>query len=818
LPQNINIDYRQIINPFARAFAQLPNAVILANQFGEIVFVNNHAMSILQSIPSVASYFATNDYPNGFSILENKMLFQHLMADIEFDALWQVNKNNETEFEWQLSPKNNQNQTTPLNIKISWLKDIALPIAVICLKDATITFKNQHSKNENETRLERALSGTSDGLWDWDLIKRSLWFSKRFKQLLDYDESKFNQQFKSFEENIHPEDLDGFKQALDEHLEDHLPFDIEYRLKTAAGQWRWFRARGQAIWDINDNPILMSGSIMDITLQKAAYLQIEKYTQSLEQLHHITTVTNLDFDEKIEFLLDLGTRVFDLDCGIISHINDLDYMINYSVGSEGPRPGTVLNFADTYCQTTVELNCPTGYHQASKSHLERHPCFSNLKIEAYIGTPIFVNHTLLGTLCFTSKQPKQDPFVKTDYSLIQLFAEWIGNELASAETKMLLKESNALQKAILNSAPIAIIYTNTSGIITSFNRGAESLLEYSPQEIEHKNTPIIFHLESELVKRIQISRPKRVSYLDYLEQLLLLPDRETEWTFVKKSGVQFAAQISVTAVYDNLNSLTGYLILATDMSERKHTEQLLIEAKNQAEQNDRMKSEFINMMSHELRTPLTVILGYLPILQNKDFPIETADIHSIADEMQSSGDHLLQLINDLLDLSKIEAGKLALKKESLDLQPILAEAIDTFRNKANMKGLELICSCPDLTIFADKFRVNQILFNLIGNSIKFTDKGYIKVSASIILSNNKQNPLVEICIEDTGIGIKAQDIDFIFERFKQSGEINKNSLAGTGLGLAITKQLVQMHNGTIEVTSELNKGTFFKFTLPSSNV
>jgi PAS domain S-box-containing protein len=818
LPNTFKIDYRPIVEPFAKAFAQLPNAVILANQFGEIVFLNSAAFTILYSIPSVSAYFKQNKYTDGFNESKNKVQFQHLISDTEFDGLWQVNKKNETEFEWHLSPKNQDNQTIPLNIKIRWLKETALPIAVICVKDATLQLKSQFGKNENETRLERALSGTSDGLWDWDLIKPSLWFSKRFKQLLDYNEAKFDLEFSSFEDNIHPDDLESFKQALDEHLEDHLPFDIEYRLKTAKRQWRWFRARGQAIWDINDNPILMSGSIMDISLQKAAYLQIEKYTQSLEQLHHITTVTNLDFDEKIEFLLDLGTRVFDLDCGLISRINELDYTIAYSVGAEAPRPNTVLNFNDTYCQTTVELNCPTGYHQASKSELEKHPCYRHLKIEAYIGTPIFVNHTLLGTLCFTSNQPKQDPFVKTDYSLVQLFAEWIGNELASAETKMLLKESNALQKAILNSAPIAIIYTSTAGTITSFNRGAESLLQYSPIDIEHKFTPLLFHLESELHQKMSFRCDQAFSCLDYLEQLIAMPNGESEWTFVKKSGAEFPAQISITAVYDNLNSQTGYLILASDMSERKRTEKLLIEAKNQAEQNDRMKSEFINMMSHELRTPLTVILGYLPILQNKDFPISPEEIYSIADEMQSSGDHLLQLINDLLDLSKIEAGKLALKKERLSLKPILAEAIETFRNKADSKGLKLICHCPNLTIYADKFRINQILFNLIGNSIKFTENGFIKVSAALLEptdTTSHENP-IEISVEDSGIGIQAKDINFIFERFKQSGQINRNSLAGTGLGLAITKQLVQLHKGQIDVASKLGKGTCFKFTLPSA--
>ncbi len=259
----------------------------------------------------------------------------------------------------------------------------------------------------------------------------------------------------------------------------------------------------------------------------------------------------------------------------------------------------------------------------------------------------------------------------------------------------------------------------------------------------------------------------------------------------------------------------------------------LKQAQEAAEAASRAKSEFLNTMTHELRTPLTVILGFTPILSNLgtmpsvralqaqfDRPdpdidaIRAAvgavieDISKFARTMDRSGKHLLSLVNDILDLSKAEAGRIDITPAPLDLDKALSAVVDQFAPEARKKGVRLSYHTQAPKIWADEVRLQQILVNLVGNALKFTSKGEIEITAA------DAGDMVEIHVRDTGCGIPADAIDKIFATFTQIDTSDTRKAAGTGLGLAITKKLVTLHGGTIRVESTPGKGSTFVFTMP----
>lgn len=224
----------------------------------------------------------------------------------------------------------------------------------------------------------------------------------------------------------------------------------------------------------------------------------------------------------------------------------------------------------------------------------------------------------------------------------------------------------------------------------------------------------------------------------------------------------------------------------------------------------RLKADFLNLISHELRTPLTVILGNTPLLTDPARLPEPDEIAAIAREMEKEGRQLLALINDLLDLSRIEAGRLTLAVKEVDARRIAGEALERVRPLAGRKGVGLTWEGGPLTVVADPARLKQILVNLLENAVKFTEAGEIRAGVEA------GGTMARFTVSDTGCGIRPEDLDRIFDAFRQVDSSSTRSVAGTGLGLAIARRLVEMHGGRIRVKSRYGRGSAFTFTIPLS--
>lgn len=251
--------------------------------------------------------------------------------------------------------------------------------------------------------------------------------------------------------------------------------------------------------------------------------------------------------------------------------------------------------------------------------------------------------------------------------------------------------------------------------------------------------------------------------------------------------------------------------LMEELAARKRAEAALQQAKETAEAATRHKSEFLANMSHELRTPLNAIIGFSEVLLEKMFGELNEKQEEYLHDILSSGQHLLALINDILDLSKVEAGKMELEPAVFNLRELLEGSLVMVKERALAHGLTLSLDIAKEidTFVGDERKVKQILFNLLSNAVKFTpDRCKVSVSAT------KANGAVQVVVRDTGIGIAAEDQQQIFEAFQQVGKGTVGKAEGTGLGLALTKKFIELHGGRIWVESNLGKGSAFTFTLP----
>src|SRR5512133_2025132 len=251
----------------------------------------------------------------------------------------------------------------------------------------------------------------------------------------------------------------------------------------------------------------------------------------------------------------------------------------------------------------------------------------------------------------------------------------------------------------------------------------------------------------------------------------------------------------------------------SDVTQLKNTEDELKTAKEKAEESDRLKSAFMANMSHEIRTPMNGVLGFAELLKRPDVDQETR--MKYVDIIEMSGRRMLNIINDLIDISRIEAGLIEVKKEKTDIRKLLSELRLLFTPESEKRGIALMCNIElppgEFSVDTDKTKLAQIIINLIKNALKFTESGgTIELGCNI---NDEYNLL--IFVKDTGIGIQKELHDTIFERFRQGDSNNKHD--GVGLGLAISKAYVELLGGQIQVKSEPDKGSEFSFTLPFSN-
>ncbi|WFR63325.1 PAS domain S-box protein [Paenibacillus amylolyticus] len=371
-----------------------------------------------------------------------------------------------------------------------------------------------------------------------------------------------------------------------------------------------------------------------------------------------------------------------------------------------------------------------------------------------------------------------------------------------------IQELSKQHELILNTVTEGIYGLDADGITMFMNPAAASMFGYEAKEFIGKNShPIIHHTRADGSHFPKEECPIQMTVLDGQRRSI------KEDVFWRKDGSSFLVQYQVTPIIEQ-GQIQGAVVVFNDVTGERE----IVRAKETAELAAQAKSEFLSMVSHEIRTPMNGIVGMTELLIGTDLSEEQREYAEI---IQDSGDALLNILNDILDFSKLESGKMALAYEPFALRNMLEQVAELFKPRADEKHLEiryrLNPSIPEFMV-GDAIRIRQILVNLVGNALKFTDQGSIDVNVDIIKGRKPEDSVLDFAVQDTGIGIPADKLDQLFQSFSQLHPVINRKYGGTGLGLVISKRLVEIMGGSISVESIEGEGSTFRFAVPAASV
>ncbi|OIN59281.1 PAS domain-containing hybrid sensor histidine kinase/response regulator [Arsenicibacter rosenii] len=367
----------------------------------------------------------------------------------------------------------------------------------------------------------------------------------------------------------------------------------------------------------------------------------------------------------------------------------------------------------------------------------------------------------------------------------------------------IIRYSEEKYRGIIENMELGLIEVDNHDIIQKVYPRFSKLVGYAPEELVGKRAKEVLLPDDSFRRIIDEQNKHRLSGEPGVYEVPLR----------RKDGQIIWVIISGAPIIEPSGKVTGSIGIHLDISERKRTQEALEEARRIAEEARKAEKRFLANMSHEIRTPINGIIGMTHLLYDTELTVLQREY---LDAISHSADLLLALVSDVLDISKIEAGEMQLTERPFNLPDLLNELTKTFKLRLRDKPVKiesLVDTQIQRTVMGDATMLRQILMNLIGNAVKFTEKGSVRVQVTL-LDQLGDFLMTEVSVTDTGIGIAPQHLETIFESFKQADRDVKSKYGGTGLGLAIVKQLVNLHGGEIAVESALNQGATFTFTLP----
>lgn len=555
---------------------------------------------------------------------------------------------------------------------------------------------------------------------------------------------------------LHPEDAEYFKK--DWLGKEGKQYSREYRVITAEGDVRWVEDKIRPVYDQNGKTLLLEGMLQDVTERKKDREEIENIKNSYRVLASNIPYTNV-------FLID----------------KNLKYLL-----AEGP------NFK--------YWGLEKSYFEG-KSIYEAHT--TNLVEIAPVVDEALNKKTTISKLLYYMNRVYELTAKPIFYERELKYILGIVRDISEEHTaKKELKRSELKYRNLVEESP-EIIFSITSQLELSYvSPNIKQFLGYETYEFTCGDFTDFLHPED--VKNFLQNKETPISYFE--------KNPSFDFRLRHKKGHYRVFSSSGKVIRDEEGQIRYYTGIARDITKLKETQNELLKAKERAEEALNAKSQFLSVMSHEIRTPMNAVIG-LSYLLLEDNPRQ--DQLENLRTLQFSAENLLGLINDILDFNKIDSGKLELEKVPFEPKNIINKIIRSYTYQLREKGLDIVFDVGDdlpEMVVGDPVRIAQILNNLISNAIKFTDKGYIKISLHMVCQSDTE-AVFRFTVEDTGIGIAKNKVNRIFEAFTQASSDTTRKYGGTGLGLAIVKKLVRLFGTEIHLKSKVGKGSSFWFEI-----
>jgi PAS domain S-box-containing protein len=678
--------------------------------------------------------------------------------------------------------------------------------AVHVARDITDRKDAEDALRRSEARLAEGQRLSHTGSWAWSPVTlQPLYWSEEMSRIFGLNPQEGMPTVETFWQRIHPEDRDRFRELQMKVAQRSLDYEHDHRIVLPDGTVKHIHAIGHPVRDEAGKLIEYVGTAMDVTELKRAEDALRRSEASLaegQRLSHTgswawnpVTLESLYWSDEMFRIYGLNPQE-----GIPTaetfwqriHPEDLDLVRELLM--------KVAHQSMDY-EHDHRILLPDG--TVKHIHAIGHPVLGeNGQLAAYVGTAMDVTERKLAEDELRKHREHLEDLVKQRTEELAVLNQLVYGSLESGEVGALwidFKEPDTLH-ALDNTAGMLGLEPDPTGEKTYKLSNWTNLLA---------NTAVAFPDHAPIIEEARERLLGAISgkYKNYRAVYpMAMPDGSLKW-------IDARAEIAKRDDYGQALLMTGTLI---DITRLKQAETDLADAKARAEAANRAKSTFLANMSHELRTPLNAVLGFSRLLKND--PDVSPHQQETLDVIVRSGEHLLNLINNVLDMAKIESGRVALKESEVDLNQLLHEMQSLMGVGAVEKGLRFALEHdPDLPRFVavDAGKLRQVLLNLLGNAIKYTDSGGVKLRARLASIQGSEKAKVRFEVEDSGPGISQEDCQRIFFPFVQLGD-QAPLQAGTGLGLAICKQYVELMGGQIGVTSKPGKGSVFYFEIPVS--
>ncbi len=660
-----------------------------------------------------------------------------------------------------------------------------------------------------QDRFEAAVAGTSDGLWDWTVGDADVWCSPRFWSLLGAldHESRGTVTLETFRASLHPTDSARTLFALDSLIKLDTPFDLELRLRLLSGEYRWFRMRCKAQRNASGRAVRLAGSIQDIESQKQSETQLQVARHDAEAALREVSALRAALDEhSILSVADRSGRIIDINAGFCR-------ISGYSRDELLGHDHSMLNSG-----THGKAFWANVWRTISKGRPWRGEVCNRRKD----GSLYWVDSTIAPHL---NGDGKVEKYVSVRFDVTaQKEAEARGQRSST-----LLEEAQHVARMGSWSFELA------TGAI-EWSKQAYRLFGRIEADGPPDYAGMLSDYDSESAQLLQEAVARTAQFAHPYSLILRTSDGDPEIRYVRGEGrARLADDGTVTGMFGTVTDVTAEVEREADL---KHARQAVVDANIrlletnrvlelatarsndmavQAKMANQAKSEFLANMSHEIRTPLTAILGYTDILREESVAAGPNERGTGAlDTIRRAGEHLLAVINDILDLTKIEADKLVIEQVETELPRLLFDVDSLMRPRAASKGVILqstLTTAIPGRILSDPTRLRQILMNLVGNAAKFTDTGRIDIRALVVM--RQQQPMLRIEVEDTGPGMTEAQAANLFQPFMQADASVTRKHGGSGLGLTIARRLAVMMGGQVSLDfTAPGRGSRFVLELP----
>lgn len=778
--------------------------------------------------------------------------------------------------------------------------------------DITARKAAERATNEREEQLQRAVSAMGAAIWDWDIASDRLFAGPRFAEILGLDPENFNPTMALHHQLCHPDDLPLVQESFRAHVKTGIPYSVEYRMRHSAGHYIWVHSRGRVSTYVEQRPVRVVGTVVDVTESREAQRELRRSRESLElamqasQAGHFDVLTDsqdaywspraleifgvkdpafrprmqtlqqlVHPEDQQEFLAELEEfRLRDgpLDTQVRVGHGSGDFIwvhlravqLKDAAGKAYRTIGLIRDVSDSVHAQQALADSERKFRDLIEGSLQgvlvlrkRKPIFCNQALARILGyetaeevleLPNLGDHVpadrleeVEGNWDRALRRELDGKIRKTQLldrrgrlrwlEEIERLIQWEGEPARQLAILDVTEQEAFHAKLRASEERFRLLADNVSDVITLYDQdhvlryvspSIERVAGYVPEDVVGRHISVMEMPEEELGSQTRAELAGDSHILTRIWRLRR-KDGTSIWVESTSSQVPPPPGERGHSVVSAIRDVTERVEREAELGEardhlKNQTDELTILAQNleiereRAEQANDAKSKFLAMMSHELRTPMTGVMGMADLLLLSKLTAEQGDLTRL---LKRSARALLDLLDDILDFSKIEAGQLEIESISFNLSEVLADVINLFAPVASEKGVTLDSQFPSAywnVVNGDPKRLRQVLSNLVGNAIKFTEKGRITIGfEQIPLSTDSLK--LRFSIVDTGIGITEATLAKLFKPFVQADISTSRKYGGTGLGLAISKRLVEGMGGEIGVTSSSGDGSTFTFTV-----